>query len=382
VAAPTSGSGAPEATAAGATLGVEEEFHVVDPASSRLVNTQELAAAALHGEAGADVHAEIAASQLETTTGVCRTLAELRAELQRTRAAGAAAAARVGLAVLPASTHPSARWQEQELVDSPRYEPLVRRWAVLARQQDICGTHVHVGVPDLETAVAVMDRARVHLPVLLAMTGSSPFHDGGDTGYDSFRSVWWSRWAVSGTPEHMGSAERYREVVAGLVAADAVPDATYLYWDLRPSARHPTLEFRVADVCTHLDDAVLHAALARSLVRVLAARAADGQPAPDVRPELMRAARWRAGRHGLSERLFDPVAGELVDAPSAVRALVGELAGDLDAHGELSEVEALLAQLLERGTSATRQRAVLARTGDPAAVVADLLRAGGVHPTR
>jgi carboxylate-amine ligase len=382
VAAATGSTGPPADPPAGATLGVEEEFHLVDPRTGRLATRHELAAEALRGEAGADVHAEIAASQLETTTGICRTLAEVRAELLRTRAAAAAAAARHGVAVLPASTHPGARWDELELVDSPRYEPLLRRWAVLARQQDICGTHVHVGVPDLETAVTVMDRARVHLPVLLAMTGSSPFHDGRDTGYESFRTVWWSRWAVSGPPEPMGSAEGFRAVVGGLVAADIVADASYLYWDLRPSVRHPTLEFRIGDVCTRLDDAVLHAALARSLVRVLAARAAAGEPAPAVRPELLRAARWRAARDGLSGQLFDPVAGRLVGAGAAVRALVDLLAADLDAHGELAEVEALTGQLLERGSSAVRQRAVLAATGDPAAVCADLLRAGGVDPAR
>ena len=144
-----------------------------------------------------------------------------------------------------------------------------------------------------------MDRTRPYLPVLLAMTGSSPFHDGIDTGHDSYRTMWWSRWPMTGPPEYLGSAERFAEVVAGLVASGVVADASHLYWDVRPSYHLPTLEFRLADVCTEVDDVVLHAALVRSLVRVLAGRAERGEPCPRPRPELLRAARWRAARHGL-----------------------------------------------------------------------------------
>jgi carboxylate-amine ligase len=187
--------------APGTTFGVEEEFHVVDPATFALAPSVELAGAAVRGVFGGRLHPEIATSQLETATGICTSLAELRAELTVTRREVAAAAASVGLAVLAASTHPFGGWQEQGVTAAPRYEEMVRRWAVLALQQDICGCHVHVGVPDVDTAVAVMDRARPYLPVLLAMTGSSPFHGGVDTGYESFRTLWWARWPTSGTPE-------------------------------------------------------------------------------------------------------------------------------------------------------------------------------------
>ena len=158
---------------------------------------------------------------------------------------------------------------------------------------------MHVGVADLDTAVAVMDRARTYLPLLLAMTGSSPFHGGVATGYESYRTLWWSRWPNTGIPEHFGSADRYRQVVEGLVVSGVVADASNLYWDLRPSSHLPTLEFRLADVCTDLDAAVLHAALVRSLVRVLADRARRDVPFARPRSELLRAARWRAARQGL-----------------------------------------------------------------------------------
>ncbi len=370
----TSASG--PSPAVGTTFGVEEEFHLVDPATLELAGSRKLAAAALSGEAGARVHAEIATTQLETATRICSTLADLRGELVRSRAEAAAAAASVGLLLLPASTHPFGSWRQQEMTPYPRYDALVERFAVLPLQQDICGCHVHVSVPDLETAVAVMDRARPYLAVLAALTGSSPFHDGVDTGYESYRTVWFARWPITGPPEHLGSAERFREVVAALAAAGAIADASNLYWDIRPSARYPTLEFRVADVCTDLDDAVLHAALVRSLVRVLAGRAARGEPCPEVRPEVLRAARWRAARHGISDRLLEPVSATSLDAHHVVHRLLDELQDDLREHDEWVEVSHLLQQLLRRGTSAARQRSVWTRTGDRRAVTATLVEEG------
>jgi YbdK family carboxylate-amine ligase len=374
-AAGTAGAHPPPSTT-GATVGVEEEFHLVDPGTLALTPSAAVVAAALAGEAGEHVHPEIVSTQLETSTGVCTTLAELRAQLATTRTEAAAAAARDGLALLAASTHPFGTWREQRLTAAPRYRAMVRRWAALADRQDICGCHVHVGVPDVDTAVAVMDRVRPYLPVLLAMTGSSPFHDGADTGYESWRTVWWSHWPNAGPPEPMGSAQRFGDVVDGLVRSGVIEDGRHLYWDVRPSSRWPTVEFRLADVCTDLDAAVLHAALVRSLVRVLAGRAERGEPAPEVRPELLRAARWRAARNGLGGELFDPVRGELAAARDAVEALVAELADDLRAHGEEDDVAALLDRLWARGTSAARQRATWARTGDRRAVAAEVVRDG------
>ena len=363
---------------AGTTLGVEEEYHLVDPETYALRPSPALAEAALREDLGVRVHPEITTTQLEIATGVCRTLQEVRAELVTARREAAAAAESAGVAILASSTHPFGTWQQQQITAAPRYEAMVERWAALAVQQDICGCHVHVSIPDLETAVAVMDRARPYLPVLLAMTGSSPFHDGVDTGYESYRTVWWSRWPMTGIPEHFGSAARYREVVEGLVVSGVVADASHLYWDLRPSWHLPTLEFRLADVCTDVDAAVLHAAVVRSLVRVLAARAARDEPCPQPRTELLRAARWRAARHGLSGELFDPLLEALVDARSAVGRLLGELEEDLRGHGEWDEVQDLVQALFDRGTSASRQRWTWLRTGDTRAVAESLVREGRV----
>ena len=367
---------APRPAEAGATFGIEEEYHLVDPVTLGLTPSPELVTAALRQELGPRIHAEIATSQIETVSGICSSLGELRAELVAARSDAAAAAGRVGVAVLPASTHPFGGWQQQAITSAPRYEAMIERWAGLASQQDICGCHVHVGVPDLDTAVAVMDRARPYLPVLLAMTGSSPFHDGIDTGYDSYRTLWWSRWPTTGAPEYLGSAARFSEVVAGLVASGVAADSSHLYWDVRPSYHLPTVEFRLADVCTDLDDAVLHAGIVRSLVRVLVGRAEAGLPCPQLRPELLRAARWRAARHGIAGQLFDPLLGTLVDAHWAVRRLLAELEADLRDHDEWAEVDDLVSRLFSRGTSAMRQRATWRRTGDPRQVAEAIMRDG------
>jgi carboxylate-amine ligase len=166
-----------------------------------------------------------------------------------------------------------------------------------------------------------------------------------------------------------------------MVASGVVADGSHLYWDVRPSARLPTLEFRLADVCTTLDDVVLHAALARSLVRVLAARATRGEPVPEVRPEHLRAARWRAAREGIGGRLFDPLRLELVDARDAVSALLAELEEDLTGAGEWDEVCSLVQDLLGRGTSAARQRSTWLRTGDRRAVADWVVREGAAGRT-
>ncbi len=366
----------PRPEGAGATFGIEEEYHLVDPRSLELRPSPELAAAALRKEIGPRIHAEIATTQIETVSGICTSLEQLRSELVAARAEASAAAATAGVAVLPASTHPFGGWQQQVITSAPRYEAMVERWAGLASRQDICGCHVHVGVPDLETAVGVMDRARPYLPLLLAMTGSSPFHDGVDTGYDSYRTIWWSRWPTTGPPEHLGSAERFTEVVTGLVASGVIADGSHLYWDVRPSSHLPTVEFRLADVCTDLEDAVLHAGLVRSLVRVLAARYKADVPCPQPRPELLRAARWRAARHGIGGQLFEPMSGTLVDARVAVRRLLDELEEDLRDHDEWTEISELVSRLFTRGTSAMRQRATWLRTGDRREIAEGIIRDG------
>ncbi len=360
----------------GATVGVEEEFHVVDPESMELRDSPELVALLAADDLGPRVHSELSTTQIETASRVCTSLDDVRRELRAGRSAAAAAAGQVGATVLAASTHPFSSWHEQRVTHTPRYLRLVERWAVLALQQDISGCHVHVHVPDLDTAVAVMDRVRPYLPVVQALTGSSPFHEGSDTGYDSFRTLWFARWPITGSTELLGDGKTYQDVVESLQVAGVIDDASNLYWDVRPSMRYPTLEFRVADVCTFLDDAVLHVALVRALSRVLAERASHGVPPHLVRPEVLRAARWRGARYGVSDQLFDPFAGVLRPAADLVGRLLAELRDDLTEHGEWDEVSSLCEQTLRRGTSAARQRDVLHSTADQHAVARMIVEEG------
>lgn len=348
----------------GATFGVEEEFHVVDAVTGDLYDGPPLDTASRPR-----LGREIASTQVETNTAVCSTATELRGELVAARREAAAAAAEVGARVVAASTHPFASWRDQRLTSQERYVGLLERWGLLALQQDICGCHVHVSMPDLDTAVAVMDRARPYLPVLLALTGSSPFHEGMETGYDSFRTAWFARWPTTGPSELLGDAAGYHRVVEELQGAGVVDDATELYWDVRPSARYPTAEFRLADVCTDLDDAVLHAVLVVALCRLTARRAQHGHPPPDVRSELLRAARWRAARSGLEGELLDPLTGRPEPAEVVVRGLLAELREDLEGLGEWEVARDLTEQVLGRGTSAHRQRDWFYRGRSPEEIV-------------
>jgi YbdK family carboxylate-amine ligase len=357
----------------GSTLGVEEEYHLVDAETFELADMPEVVAGAI-AAMGDEAQGEISTSQLEIATPVCESLAEVRTALQRIRADADRAARQQGCRILAAGTHPTATWHEQRLTTGVRYLELFERWGLLALQQMITGCHVHVGVPDPETAVRAMDHLRADLPALIALAGSSPFWEGVDTGYASYRTQWFARWPVTGTPDVFGSRKAYDELVADLVETGMIDDASHLYWDVRPSIRFPTLEIRVADTCPSLDDVVLHAALARSLVRVAADGALRGEAPPALRAEVVRGARWRAARFGLEDRLLDTREHRLRPAGQVVRGLLGRLRDDLEDLGDWDEVSALAEQALARGSSAARQRALaLEAEGDLSAVAAALV---------
>jgi carboxylate-amine ligase len=219
-------------------------------------------------------------------------------------------------------------------------------------------------VPDLDTAIGVLTRARPYLPLLLALTASSPFHAGRDTGYESFRVAWLSLWPQGGPPPHLRDKQHYLDTVQELIDLGLIEDATNLLWEARPSVKYPTVEFRIADVCTDLDHAVLYAGLVRSLVRTLGAQATAGTPVREISDAALRAARWRAARYGLTGSVWSPALRTLVPARVAVDELLAELRPDLEGHGEAGLVRDMVGKLLDTGTSATRQREIFAATGD------------------
>lgn len=349
-------------TEIGATLGVEEEYHLVDADTAGLADAPGVVPEAV-ALLGADAQSEISTSQLEIATPVSTSLAEVRAHLVRLRRGADEAAQRHGCRILAAATHPTGHWRDQRLTDGPRYASVQQRFGLLALQQLICGQHVHVSVPDPDLAVDVCDRLRPDLPVLLALSASSPYWEGVDTDWASYRTLWFSRFPVTGSQEVLRTRAAYDELVSDLVASGLVDDARGLYWDARPSTLYPTVEVRIADACPRVDDAVLQAGLSRALVRRAAAEAQAERPFPVPRPELQRAGRWRAARYGLSGTLVDLRHGGTLPAADLVRGLLARLRDELEATGDWDEVSSLAEQALARGTSAAQQRAVAAAGG-------------------
>jgi carboxylate-amine ligase len=342
----------------GTTLGVEEEFLIVDRASGELVPRSHELVPLAREHLGAQVSAELNRCQIETATRIHTDLDDLRRELVDLRATLDEAASGIGCAVLPLGTHPWSHWEDQQVEeDRARFRQMEDQYQRVARQQVICGCHVHVGIADPDLVVAVMTRVRPWLPALLALAANSPFWNGDDTGYDSYRLEIWARWPTSGMPPRLEDREAYDRVVEQLRAADAIEDATHLYWHLRPSDRYPTLEFRATDVCLTVDDAVVMAGLARALARSCVREVLDGRPASPATPELLEAALWRAARYGLAEELVSPSTMTLLPAADVVAELLAKVGPDLDDLGDREAITTGIEGLLARGNGATRQRA-------------------------
>jgi carboxylate-amine ligase len=348
------------------TLGVEEEFCIVDAETGALRPQAEDVVPLAKDLLGDQVEAELNRSQIETGTKVCETLGEVRAELERLRRLLREAAGQAGCTVMSAGTHPTAVAAEDSDINpsKERYRRLEREYQAVAREQLVNGSHVHVGIADRDLAVDVLDRVRPWLPAVVALAANSPFWAGTDSGYASYRTEVWARWPLTGTPERLASRAEYDRLVADLQAVEALPDATFLYWDVRPSARYETLEFRATDACLGVDEAVMVAGLCRALVRTAAAAAEEGAPPPPLRRELYEAARWRAARYGVDGELVDLAERTTAPAVDVVQALLAHLRPALEEDGDWEEVGAILDRVLHGGNGAVRQRAAFARRGD------------------
>ncbi len=346
------------------TIGVEEEFQIVEPTSRDLdPSVDEILAEARRRTAPEQVSHELQQTQIEIGTPICRGLDEVRAELRRLRSEVATAATGRGLAIAAAGTHPFVKPDEERFTDKDAYLALADRYAHLASEQKVFGCHVHVGIADRELAIATMNHIRPWLATMLALSASSPFWAGLDTRYASYRTEVFGRWPTAGPPELFSSAAEFDDVVAQLLGTGSIDAPARIYWDVRPSAKFATLELRVADVCTSLDDAVMIAGLAGGLVRHGAALAAAGRPPDAVRPEVLRAARWQAARYGISGDLVDVGALRAAPATDVVGRLLADLDPALDEWGEREHVTDLVHQVVARGTSAQRQREVYRRRG-------------------
>ena len=348
-------------TIPGPRVGVEEEYLTVDPVSRQVVPGAPAVVAAAAAVLGEQVSTELTQFQVEAKTPPCTGLVELREHVRSMRDTVAAAAEKEGVRIIAVGAPPTGGAVPVLITADPRYAVGDRRYAFLHEEQSICSAHVHVQVPDRDRAVRVGNHLRPWLPALTALTANSPFWSGRDTGYASCRTLAWGRWPVAGAPPYLESAAEYDALVATLLENGTLVDPATVYWDIRPSARLPTLEVRVADVPLTAVETMLLAGLVRAAVAVALERVERGEDGPRVSAELLRAASWRAARDGLEGQAIDPATGRLVPATARIHALLEYARPALADFGDLDRVTQGVAELIAAGDGATRQRAVWRR---------------------
>jgi glutamate---cysteine ligase / carboxylate-amine ligase len=352
------------------TIGIEEEFHLVDLRTRRLTAR----APEVLRQLSDSYVAELQRCVIENNSGVVDTLEELRADLQSNRGVLVDAAAKLGMGVVAAGAVPLSVPAEMHVTETDRYRQMLAEYQLLAREQLICGTQVHIGVADRDEAVAVANRVGPYLPTLLALSASSPFWaDGSDTGYASVRTLVWRRWPTTGLAPPVSSAADYDRMVSDLVASGVISDAGMVYFDVRPAVAAPTLEMRVCDSCPLVDTIVLIAGLFRALVEREIQGLRTGVPAVEVLPPLGGAALWRAARSGLEGELVDIHGPSSRPAAEVVTDLVLMLRPQLEAAGDWQLISDLAELALSVGTSAARQRRALSHRGQLTDVVDHLI---------
>jgi len=337
------------------TIGVEEEYLLVDRETRALaVDPPKGLMKECEKRLGIQVSSELLRSQIEIGTKVCRNVQEVREDLVHLRGNIKEVANSYGLEPIAASTHPFSRWHDQKHTRKERYDQLTVEMQGAARRLLICGMHVHVGIDNDELRIDLMNQMSYFLPHLLALSCSSPFWEGRDTGLKSYRLTVFDVLPRTGIPERFASYAEYLRHVRILVDAGLIEDSTRIWWDLRPSARFPTLETRIMDVCTRLDDAIALTALLVCILRMLHRLRAHNQRWRIYTPMLIRENRWRAMRYSFDEGLIDLAKGRVVPFEELLNELLSLVVEDADALGCSEEINSLQ-HILQRGTSAHRQ---------------------------
>jgi carboxylate-amine ligase len=339
------------------TVGIEEEYLVVDRETRDLIKDPPPDMwESLREVLGPQVAPEFLKAQIEVGTKVCAKLSEARADLAALRRDLSGVVSQYGAAIIASSTHPFANWTEQETTDQPRYQRIAADYQQVARQMVICGMHVHVGIEAEHVRIDLMNQVRYMLPHLLALSTSSPFWAGTETGLLAYRLVIFKNMPRTGLPEEFQSWGEYQRMVSTLVDAGIIEDATKLWWDIRPSARYPTLEMRISDVCTRLDDAMTVAAFYLCLLGYLFRLRRRNQRWRVYSPFLIEENLWRAQRYGVEGSMIDFGRGELVPFADLVEEVIEMLAQDAV---EFDVVEQMrhMRTIVQEGTSAHRQLA-------------------------
>jgi glutamate---cysteine ligase / carboxylate-amine ligase len=354
------------------TIGVEEEFQIVDPASCELRShvTELMAASA---ELGEQVKPEMHQSIIEIGTKICQNVQELDADMRRTRGELVRAAESRGLQVAAAGTHPFSSWIDQVISPGERYQNIVEEMGQLARSLLIFGMHVHVAVPDRTTMIDLMNMARYFLPHLLALSTSSPFWMGRDTGLKSFRTTVFRRFPRTGIPDHLSSWSQYEDYVGLLIRLNSIDNAKKIWWDVRPHPTFGTLEFRIFDVVTRVDEAVAIAALTQAIVVKLHRLYTSNMGFRMYHRALIEENKWRAARWGVEGKLID--FGKQIEVPMGILAeelleFVDDVLDDLGSRAALEPIH----QIVNEGTGAERQLQVYKQTGDLKDVVRHIVR--------
>jgi glutamate---cysteine ligase / carboxylate-amine ligase len=362
------------------TVGVEEEFLVVDATGHLSYRGGDLAAGDV-GDAEGELQRELVTCQVEVTTPICANAAEAREHLTGLRAQVATNAAAQRLRLVPSATPLLPQQEQAGITQKSRYRRIAEWYGNLASTSNTCGCHVHVGMSDRATGVAVINRVRAWLPVLLAISANSPFDNGNDTSYHSWRYLLWNRWPTAGPPPVFDSLDHYDSSVDAMTRTGALLDEGMVYWDVRLSHHQPTLEFRVCDVMATPGETALIAGLVRGLVATtlhdIDNRTLAIAPIPQ---EVLRANLWRAAREGLPGKCLHPVTGKLADVWSQIPDLLDHIRPALREDGDLDLVESELDTLRQAGCGAQRQRAALARRQRMTDVVDSLVIPGTAQP--
>jgi carboxylate-amine ligase len=354
------------------TLGIEEEFQIVDPQTREL--RSHVSEFLEEGKMilGEQIKPEMIQSMIEVGTGVCQNIQEARADITRLRSIISGLAGKTGLAIVAASTHPFSHWQDQKIYDDERYALLVQELQTVARSLLIFGLHVHVGVADLERRIHIMNAARYFLPHVLALTTSSPFWMGHSTGLKSYRSEVFKQFPRTDIPDHFDSYSSFQRYVDLLVKTGCINDGKKIWWDLRPHPVFPTLEFRICDIPTRVDDTVAIAALFQAIVAKLTKLIEKNLGFRLYRRMLIQENKWRAVRWGIDGKMID--FGKQKEVPTRDLILelldfVDDVVNELGSRKEIEHIHTIL----ERRTSAEEQLRVFAETKDLNAVVDRLI---------